>query len=62
MFTILKKDTKEFFAGFNTSGKDVWVSDIKSAKPMDHFAAKNQASLFRCLGIIVQNKPLKIGA
>jgi hypothetical protein len=62
MFTILKKDTKQFFAGFNTNGDALWVSDIDQAKPMERFAARNQASLFRCLNINVQNKPVRIGA
>jgi hypothetical protein len=62
MFTILKKDTKQFFAGFSASGNALWVSDIKKAKPMERFAAQNQASLFRCLNLNVQNKPVRIGA
>ena len=61
MFAVMKKDTKEFFGGWN--GMDaIWVSEIGDAKPMSYRDAKGQALCFLAGDNVVnvQRKPVKI--
>lgn len=59
MFTVINKETKEFFAGFKNN-KPVFTSDKRKAWAKSHTEAKLQASCFIANGINVQRKPVAL--
>jgi hypothetical protein len=59
MFTIINKQTNEFFAGFK-SNKPVFTTDKSKAWAKSLNEAKLQASCFIANGIAVQRKPVAL--
>jgi hypothetical protein len=59
MFTVINKDTKEFFAGLK-GNKPVFTSGKRKAWAKSYTEAKLQASCFIAGGINVQRKPVAL--
>lgn len=58
MFAVVNKANRQFFAGFDKSGKATWIADKQKAKAMTEQAAKGQAALFIAMGVAVLRKPV----
>lgn len=58
MFGIKRKDTGEFFQGFNDDYSVIWTSDKNEAWRGDLLSAKCQSSLFIKENMPVQRKPV----
>lgn len=60
-YTIKNKQTKEFFAGFDSKNNAMWTADVNKAWSDEWIVkAELQASLLFSTNKMVQKKPVRI--